>query len=369
MFVAPHQGTKLRQVFLREGYLRGARLSQINDTDDDAFAKLVVTETLRSRQYLERTRLLSLHESLNICVIADTTTQQKILELYDERGPNQFFFIDPAVAAKKTIGRCLIDESHFEEIYLSSVMQRRPHHSYAVSGENRYWHMSRLRSASIGVGVAVAAVCSVASAIFLQDAWLLHNRVANIEAQVEQLSETFRRENESFDPIRADSYEMKQAVDTGDYILANRVPVPWVLNQLGQVMGDYSDIRLRELRWIAESGATDPVGQGRANEPMPVNIPAVRTVSAVLTAEIVPFDGNLRTAFSRIDELAADIQSRTRFDRAFAVEYPIDTSTSASVIGEIDNRRVAESAEFRLRVVYQVPGSSQRNLETDNDGV
>jgi hypothetical protein len=359
MFIAAHQGNKLRQVFMRDGYLRNARLSRATVAGDAAFAQQVVTETLRSRRYLERARLLRGDEVLDVFTIADAVVQQQILALSNGDDLNRFSFVDPTVAAGKVGCADFQDESRCERLYLSMVTNKRPRQSYAVTGEKRYWYMSRLRKTLLAGGIGIAAVCSVASALLLTDAWSVHDRVENINSQVEQLSATLRRENKLFDSIRANSYEMKQAVDTGDFILENRVPVPWVLNQLGQVLGDYPDVQLRQLRWFAESTAVaQTLPQHRGDAPVPVSIPAVDTVSAVLTAELIAYDGNLRAAFARIDELAADIQARTYFGEAYAVQYPLNTSISVAVSGEINNERENDNAQFQLRVVYQVPQST-----------
>ena len=87
---------------------------------------------------------------------------------------------------------------------------------------------------------------------------------------------------------------------------------------------------------------------------MPVAVPEVSAVGAVLTADITPFDGDMRKAFARIDALASDLERMTRFSRAVTVEYPLNASTSAAVSGEVGV--AADFARFRIRVTYDVPG-------------
>ena len=59
LFVAPHQDSKLRQVYIRNGSLLTGRLSRAPSPDDDGYANFIVTEAQRSRRYLERMRLLN----------------------------------------------------------------------------------------------------------------------------------------------------------------------------------------------------------------------------------------------------------------------------------------------------------------------
>jgi hypothetical protein len=196
----------------------------------------------------------------------------------------------------------------------------------------------------------------------------MHDRATGVESQVAQLAEAFRRENEKFNPIKAGSHEMKLAVDTGDFILDNRVPVPWVMNQISVVLNAYPEIHVRELRWEADT----PLANGQArrgNRPMPVPIHPVTSVSAVMTADISPFDGDMRGAFQRINQLTRDLERETDFTKTFTVEYPFNANPAASVSGEITNTASAEFARFRLNLTYDVTRALTGAGEGNDDAV
>lgn len=369
MFVAPHQGGKLRQVFLDGGHLRSARLSQAPTVDDDAYAQFVISEALRSRRYLERTRLLDSMQVLEICVVADQEVAEKISELANADESLDFSFVSVADAGKKLLGREFAAVDHFEEVYLADVARHRCKYNYANAGESRYWAMRRIRQAVIGGAATIAVACSIVAAVLMSDTWFLHGQTTAIQAQVAQLAETFRRENEKFNPIKADSHEMQLAVDTGDFILENRLPVPWVMNQIGVVLGGYPEIQVRELRWQADLPQSDQAPARRGNQPMPVPIHPVTSVSAVMTADITPFDGNMRRAFDRIDQLTRDLEYKTDFTNTFTVEYPFNDSPNASVSGEITDAVAPEFARFRLNLTYDVPGTTNGTGEGDDDAV
>lgn len=366
MFVAPHQGKKVRQVFTQGGALRSARLSQGPGIDASDYARFIVTEAIRSRRYLERTRMLGNLDVLDVCVVTDKNTADRILSLSDKDSAIYYHFVNPAAAARKLGCRKLSNENRFEDVFIAALLKQTPKHSYANSGENRYWIMHKIRNALMGGAVIIAAVCSVVAAALMTDVWIMENRISDIQSQVKFLAETFRRENEKFDPIKADSYEMQLAVDTGDYLLANRVPAPWVMNQLGAVLGDYPDIQLRELSWLTETDAqVAPEPRRRTNEPIRVTVSETSAVSAVLTAEIIAFDGDMRHAFSRIDQLAGDLAARSGFSDSRAIEYPFDANTTAAVSGEIAREGGERSARFKIRVTYAVPRVPNRPRSSD----
>ena len=367
--IASHQGDKLRQVFLSGGHLRSARLTQAPSPGDAAYPQFIVTEAMRSRRYLERLRLLGAMQVLEVRVVAAEDTAAKIEELVASNDAMGFSFVDPSEASRSLQGTTLVAADRFEEIFIAHVMRHRAKLSYAQAGEDRYWTMRRMRQALIGSTAAIAAACSVAAAVLASDAWFLNGRVVEIQSQLAQLSETFRRENERFNPIQADSHEMKLAVDTGEFILENRVPVPWVMNQLGVVLGAYPEVSLRELRWEVEVPVSDRPPPRRGERPMPVPVHPVNTVNAVVMAEFAPFDGNMRQAFDRIDALVRDLEMKTDFSHAAVVEYPFNDSPNASISGEISKDNPVGTASFRLSLSYRVPGSTAAVGEGTDDTV
>ena len=363
LFVTQHQYTKLRQVFVENGYTGSARLSESPPHDDPGYAQFVITETQRSRRYLERTRLIAHMQQLDVCVLADETTADEIRALVDD-GPTAYHFVDPVHAARRIgLATALRPDCH-EDLYVAAASRRRPAYDYAVSGEKRYWTMRRVRHAMSASLMAVAATASVLAGIYTSSAMFLRYQIHTVESQVAQLSETFRRDNESFD-YRADSHEMKFAVDTGNFLLRNRLPVPWVMQQVGLVMGAHTGVRVRNLSWDAMV-STDPNARPvRRDANMPVPIPGISEVQAEIEGELLKFDGDMRKAFADIDRLAADLEEKTAFTHVVAVEYPLDANPQSAISGEIVTKGRKQPARFRIRLTFPVAAVE----ENDNDPV
>lgn len=370
LLITQHQQHRLRQAFIHNGHVQSARLSQSMSISDEEYPQFVLTEIGRSRRYLERTRLLSSMEQLDVYIVADSNLAERILECAQSDSPLQIHFIKPEAAAKRVGISSIPTSDRLELLYLARSFRRRPKHSYAVSGEARFWHMRRLRGAFIGAAVFVAAACSVMSGLHLSEAWLIKRQSAEIDRQYTQLNEAFRRENERLDPIEADSHEMKLAVDTGDFILSNRLPVPWVMQQLGFVMGNYPDVKILTLGWSVESAALDaPSRTRRGDTPMPVPVPAVTAINASMIADIAPFDGNMRKAFARIDALVEELEERTAFSDVVAVEYPLDARPQSSISGEIVGEDDNGTARFRLRLRFPVEAAIASTSEASDESV
>ena len=370
LLLTQHQGQRLRQVVVRDGNVQSSRLSKSPPLNDPQYPDFVVEEIEKIRRYLERTRLLSSKEQLSVCMIADSDVTEEVLKRVHSSSPLQFHCAKPQAVARKIRSEIPLEADRLERLFIAAALKKRPRNSYAASGENRYWHLRRLRDGMIASALAASVLFSVMAGWYFSEAWHLRRAATDIETQVRQLTDTFHRDNASIDPIKADSHEMKLAVDTGNYILENRLPVPWVMHQLGQVMGEYPDVRIQQLSWRAEQPPSDTSqSSSRRDSRVPSPIPSIAAVSVEIVAELRPFDGDMRHAFARIDELTTDITDRTRFGEALVIEYPLDASPSSAVSGEISGASNPESANFRLRLTFRLQPAGVQGVGDENGAV
>ena len=359
LLLTHHQGDKHRQVFLRDGRVMSARLSQCPSSDAADYPSFAANEIGRARRYLERTRLISAMEELHVCVVTAEATGQAIAEATSGESPTRYHVLDPVTAAQKLGVSRAESADRLEALYIGYARRHTPRFTYAGPSDTNHWTMLRMRQGIIGLSMAASIVCSILAGFYFGDAWLVTQKARDVEQQVNQLSDALRRDNDQYSPIRADSHEMKVAFDTGNYILDNRVPVPWVLQQLGGVLGSYPDVQVLDVEWTAgtnESEAAAP--RARAGQAMPVSLPEITQVEAWVGGMVVDHDGDLREIFSRIDELALDLTSMSDFSRVSVVQYPLDASPSAAISGEITEQSSGPASRFRLHLVYDIPGRS-----------
>ena len=361
LLLGTHQDDKLRQMFIVDGRLKSSRLSKSPPPDAQDFASQLAEEIQRSRRYLERGRMLSPRDELHIYVIGDVDLAHRIAESHSLSSGTRVHAISPQVAAAKTGLSGDVSPKHIEALYLALATRKRLRANYSVSGETRYNSLRRIRQAAIAATVVIGMVCSGFSGIYLTDALQLRNTTQNVREQIARLEETYRRENEKFQPLKADSQEMKIVVDTGDFIIDNTLPVAFVMQQLGAVLGDFPDMHIDELQW--DIGGTDEEEatqnrRRRSETPMPIPIPPLTAVSAEMSGQIVPFDGDMRGAFRRIRELAAALESRPDFSRVQATEFPINDSPSVALSADLARDVEDRPVKFRLRLTLEVANES-----------
>ncbi len=360
MLVTLHQGGRLRLVFIKSGQAVSARLSRSLSEHEEGFGPALISEIVQSRKYLQRSRQLGADDPLDIYFIADEQAVSSALE--DSQANFKAHIIDYTEAAKAFRIGAELKPGNMEALFLTRCIRKRPRLDYTLRDRVNYSKHLRARHFLIGAATAGAVACSIAAGGYLTSAFVFRNQTQSINAQIAQMEETYRRENEEFQPLRADSHEMKLAVDTGDYILRNSLPIEWVMAQVGRVMADQPDMHIGRLSWELEA-VTDPDAAGRRpgrnDENLPVNIPRAAAVTANLSGEIRPYDGNLRHAFGKIDALARNLQQRTAFEHVAVAEYPIDARPGAALSGEVRRTGDNQLANFSLSLSLRVDDAAE----------
>jgi len=357
LFLTQHQGDRLRQIFIKDGQPLSARLSRIESVASEDYGSSLVSEIIQSRKYLERSRHLGQSDSLDVYLIADQETARRAFSGDSTRIEFRAHIIDPKEAMNRFGLARDISPEHMEILYLARCVRRRPKHRYALQDGTDYSLLLRLRNTVIGAAVAGAVACSIASGILLAGALTYRDASQTIESQMIRMEETYRREHDELEPVRADSQEMKLAVDTGDFILRNSLPVEWVMEQVGNVMGEHLDMHIDQLAWEIESPVRDNELDTRRrsrDKNAPVPITEIAAVTANLTGQIRPYDGNLRHAFTKIDELARSLEAQTEFERVAVTQYPVDARPGSTVSGEVRRKDNSQNAEFRIELTLRV---------------
>ncbi len=356
LFLSLHQGGNLRQVFIQGGHPVSARLTRVSDSTQAGFGQAVIAEVVQSRKYLERARYLRPADQFDVYLLADEKTAMTALT--NSSGISfQVHIIDPAKALKKLGIAGNVAAGNMETLYMAHSSRKRLAQHYPSGKRTNYSRLLKIRRLAVSLTVASAVACSVVAGVLLTSGMMFRNASQQVDTQITRMEETFRRENAEFEPIRADSHEMKLTVDTGEYILRNTLPAEWVMQQVGQVMGDYPDMHLGSLSWEIETAAPanpENARRGRSAAELPVPVPEVTAVTARLSGEMRPFDGDLRQAFGRIDALAASLQKQTAFDAAAVVEYPIDARTAVSVSGEVRREGNVAPARFGVSLTLRI---------------
>ena len=346
LLISQHQQTKLRLVYLRDGELTSARLSRVPRLESENYSQQVAAEVQKSRRYLERARLLRPGDVLSACFLADEDTVKRVAR-HNQDSNVRLKSVDPQSIVKAMRMATPPPADRSEVAYVLAAARLRRGQDYAPPEVTRHHRLHLVRRTAIAALVAGALSAALVTGLNFSNSLELGRSVAGMREQTERMELTFRREHQEFSSTQAESQEMKAAVDAGDFILANRVPMDLVLRELGTVLGDFPELHIEGVEWRID-GYSDSTPSSAAETLQ--ELKAVDSLTAELYGEIRPFDGDLLRAFAVVDRLVTALTSRSRFDDVQAIEYPLDASPQASVAGELVGAGSSQTAPFRLRL-------------------
>ena len=346
LLVSLHQGNKLRLVFLSEGHILSARLSHSPGLAADGFSQSVLSEIQRSRRYLERARHMRPDDEIDVYLMMGSEHAERVVIAAGEAGavmrPHVINLADVAKAMRLAQSP---PGDRIEQLYVEAAARFGTASNYASSDVTRWHRLYSYRSAAAAALIATSLAAAWFTGENVVQSVELQRSYATMLKQTRQMEETFRREHQEFGESQAESQEMKSAVDAGDFILANRVPVDVVMGQLATVFDSFPTVRVDELEWVVDGTEVTPSARS-----VEVSQPLLPTTSltANIVGQIVPFNGDLRQAFVTVERLREALDSRPALTDVEAIEYPINARPDATVSGELVGAGTQRSAPFRL---------------------
>ncbi|MGH8602098.1 MAG: hypothetical protein ACREXR_04775, partial [Gammaproteobacteria bacterium] len=153
--------------------------------------------------------------------------------------------------------------------------------------------------------------------------------------------------------------EIKTAIETV-HTLDKRKATPFaLLTAISAVLASFPEVSLETLTW--EAGSTP-------NKPSPTAAglaPALGATfqpgdylyyqTAIIKGELLPFDGDYRTALSMVDAFAAALRSSPQVVEVKIEQRPLDVSSEGMLSGEVGSEGREKNARFALLVIMGVP--------------
>lgn len=346
LLLSVHQRNKLRLVFMSEGHILSARLSHSLPIDDSGFPASVAGEIQKSRRYLERARHMRAEDEIDVYLILDAEDVERVARAAgDSKSAMRLHTVSPADIAKSMRLTQTPPSDRLEMLYVEAASRFGKASNYAARDLTRWHRLYAYRSMAAAALIAVSLGAAWLTGENLVESIELRSSYTTMLQQTRQMEETFRREHQAFGESQAESHEMKSAVDAGDFILANRVPIDVVMSHLAAVFDKFPTVRVDQIAWNVD-GTNLSSSVRAADEPQPL-LPT-SSLSAQIVGQIVPFEGDLREAFTTIENLREALSARPTLTDVAAVEYPIDARPDATVSGELVGAGTLRAAPFRL---------------------
>jgi hypothetical protein len=367
----------LRQTYLQAGHLKFSRLTSLAAIHVSALAETIVAECTHTRQYLERLKLLSRDQPLEV----DLTVQGEIGEEIGavlETTPLMRFQLHETGVVAAELGIDPAREDGQGVVFLALMQALRTKGLFNVYGSDlvlRYYRLRQIRKGIILGTSLFFAVVLATSLPLLVDGFKQRQVQNRLNQEINQLSQQYSSVQQSFPEIPIPAQAMQKVVDSVDAIQRQAVYPVEMMGLVSRALVLCPDIRVGKLDWkltgvagaSGEDGAEGTVDRqlpvveqttGEAGEKGKAAVPALlmgmlagkAQVITVLEGSVSP-NGGVLAAHQSITRFIAALEQ----NQGLAVTpmvMPTETSPDGSIKATLNGE--AFTAEFSLQLTYHV---------------
>jgi hypothetical protein len=367
----------LRQTYLQGGHVKFSRLTSLAIIHLNALAETIIAECTHTRQYLERLKLLSHDQPLEV----DLTVQGEIGEeiggaLVSSPLVRYQLHETGVVAAELGIDPAREDGQGAVFLALMQALRtKRLANVYASEQMLRYYRLRQLRKGIILGTSLFFAVVLATSFPLLGDGFKQRQEQNRLKQESKQLSQQYSSVRQNFPETPIPAQAMQKVVDSVDAIQRQTVYPTEMMGLMSRALVLCPDIRVDKLDWkltgvVSATGENGTEGTGSSQlsgGAQPANemggqentvVPALLLGMLAGKAQVI---ATLEGSVSPNGGYLAAHQSITRFTAALEqnqglavtpLAMPTETSPDGSIKAVLDGE--AFKADFSLQLTYQV---------------
>ena len=357
-----HQSGGLRQTYFHDGYLRFSRLTQLPSQEPEVVADVANVEMAKTRQFLANTRMLQRGEQIEIVVMDNTETLQKLQALSPDSAAANYRFIDLQEAISILGLRISADIPVCDSLFLSLLAAKPSASHYALFEQKRIYALWQVR-----IILYLLSGATVAASLFITGTNTMEaidaagqNRELEQDARVHQ--QRFEEVNNSMPATATNPHDMKLAVNLEQMIALNKPAPNTMFVKISRVLNTLPQLNLTELNWEVsdknEAGDAAVSEQARAAaaaappSPALIGVPKPPFEIMIIKGQVLPFKDDYRSALEYVHQFS-DEMMKDKHVEVTVTHAPLDIRTSATLAGQAGDPVATPTADFELRLVWK----------------
>ncbi|AMC36438.1 hypothetical protein [Janthinobacterium sp. B9-8] len=356
LLVSFTSGGGMRQTYLAADGLKFSRVSSLPEDEDlqDAvrLADVIVLEALRARQYLSTLRLLGRDDKLQLAVVAPRGLDcQSAIDEHLAKSGEAAQFVVSNVPLNLLAQKLRLPPADSMLNLLCSWLELHPpvnHYGQARHLIHATW---RKRGIALRWGSFACLILAMLwSALLVQEAGDIQASINQSLKRTAQIDERLRYFGHLLKQSKAsDPAAMKGAYELYTHELLTWPSVEPPAQQVSQILLDFPELVLDELRWNSGRAPLDPATAQVAEEG--ASAPVAAPVVLELSGRVEPFDLQYRRALASVERLSQRLSGLPGV-QVKALILPLNTSSEVGLEGKLvspDSKRV----DFSLRLSWE----------------
>lgn len=341
---------ELRQTFVHRHELRNSRLSPPGTLEHGP--ALLAQEVEKNRRYLNRLRVLDHGAVLDVAIVADAALIADLRAVWRDTESLRYHLValeDAAAAIGMTATAGTPDS---ERLFVHLLSRSAPKVNYAQPVSRRGFLHYRTRTAMFAAGIVLTLGGAVWAGMNILDGYALEGKRVAAERGIESLRADYAAAAAGQPKMDVDVEQMRWMVDAGDTIRRSNA-TPWSLLQaISAGVSAHPAIRIDEVNWDSTYQDGEIAPENLLSDTAPAAAGSAEQ-NAIVKGQVSDFNGDLRAAFTQVEEFMATLRDQGRFSVVKAVAMPLNIDPAATVAGMAGRQSGDEKAGFEIRVVFR----------------
>ncbi len=352
LIVTQQRGDNLRQTFIKDNQVRFSRLAPQLGSDKSSFGTIANAEIEKTKRYLNTLKLLDFDASLEVIVISDTEHLSSAKAICNNTDQMHYTFHSTRDVAQLLGMKSYPDNQYSDSIFVSLLCKKRNPNHYAQT-EHLYHYRTFQASRALKIfSGSLTAAALLWCGLNIADAIVLKHETKILQASAEQAQDRLRHItgaalNKSINPE-----DILAAVKISEALEKRSIRPDRSMHALGTALLQYPHLILDKLVWNSNQPVT-PRTEKSNTALTEQNSPANNQIQNVLVAEghIEDFNGSYLQANNDIKLFVRKLTEQPGVIRVDITRYPINTSSTAAMVGKLLNNARPGKAYFTVRVI------------------
>lgn len=362
LWISMQQHSGVRQSFFQDGHLQISRLSPVNDWNKTNLPQLLSKEIDKTRNYMNRLRLLSNEAPLNVCFLVGNTHETQLREHFSADEFVSYRFFNLHEQAKKL--RIVAPEGEYSDaFYIHYLLKHKPANHYAAT-RHRYYHYL----GKVGVAIKSTALLSALALLYMAGIY----RIDALHAQAQDvldrqhavaLSKRLQALRKTMPASVLNAKQTKAVVQISEHLQKLPVQPRILLEKIAMLLEHYERVRLDGIAWVADRDPDTGLSSKQRKRPgisayqlmEQDDLKGIKQRYEILTlsGSIEPFDGDYRVAMTTLDRFLRQVQSLRGIKWTSRIKMPLNLAADANIVDELSGKAANKKAEFIIRIIYR----------------
>ncbi|MDO9421459.1 MAG: hypothetical protein Q7T66_12440 [Herminiimonas sp.] len=361
VLLVTHQSSGLRQSYFHEGHLHFSRLTPLLDQAPELLAESLISESLKTRQYLASTRVLARGVPVQVVVIAEAhnlvAVQEQAANNPDPNAEYRFLPIDEVSQQLKQGSSELSEDC--DELLLSLLGKERVSSHYPLREQNRFYQLWQARIGLYVLSILLGLAALAWAGIDLMTIFEQRRETTRLEQEALAAESKYEIIVKNMPSTLVTPHNMKSVVNIERMMVQNVALPNELMSEVSRALDALPQIVIKQLQWkivdpamlsatVDPNSPPPPIDTGA--QPIILGLPDKPAEILLIDGEIQPFDGDYRAALDSVRMLVATLQKNPHLKVTVTLQ-PIDTNPSVKLENKAGDPAADLIAAFSIKLV------------------